>query len=212
MAAKGAKGRGRGGDWGGAHRRRGRDRGSVQRGRASNQGTEDWLSLRLRRLKPHGSSPARRVAPGRSTASIDATQGSARGESPLRLLWLPRPRIAGSLPGGWPQKAQGVEGVAEVCVAPIGAADAFGGALGGEGFEPMRRYCPAASFDSAFGSIADRCSRGILPWVKGRDTLRASEPRCRWKGCACRGCVLPPGEGFPGYTKPPCIRLHRGRA
>ena len=32
MAAKGAKDRGRGGDWGGAHRRRGCDRGSVRRG------------------------------------------------------------------------------------------------------------------------------------------------------------------------------------
>jgi hypothetical protein len=66
---------------------------------------------------------------------MDATHGSDRGESPLCLLWLSLPRIAGSFPGGWPQKAQRVEGVAGIGVAPIGAADAIGGASGRGGIQ-----------------------------------------------------------------------------
>ena len=67
---------------------------------------------------------------------MDATHGSARGLSPLRLLWLALPRIAGSVPCGRPQNAQRIDGEAGIGVAPIGAADAIGGASGGEGFKP----------------------------------------------------------------------------
>ena len=64
---------------------------------------------------------------------MDATHGFDRGLSPLRLLWLALPRIAGSFPGGWPQNAQRIKGEAGIGVAPIGASTRLAERAEGEG-------------------------------------------------------------------------------
>jgi len=91
IAAKGSKGRGRGDDVRGAHRRRGRDYGSDSDGRDPSRGRPNAAGGGLRGSKRRGSSPAREVRRCGPAASIDATPGADRGSSPLSLLW-PSPR------------------------------------------------------------------------------------------------------------------------
>ena len=62
--------------------------------------------------------------------------------------------------GGWPQKAQGVEGVAEVEVAPIGAADASTGAFGEEGSELRPRVLAGSTASPAETPRFEPCPKG----------------------------------------------------
>ena len=65
------------------------------------------------------------AGPGLETPRIDVAGACRPGRSETVLILNQRPHQA----GGWPQKAQRVQGVAEVGVAPIGAADAIRRAL-----------------------------------------------------------------------------------
>ncbi len=69
--------------------------------------------------------------------------------------------------GGWPQKAQRVEGVAEVGVAPIGAADAIGGASRGEGFKPTPRGLTGPIASKAEAPRFEPCPKGSSLKMRG---------------------------------------------
>jgi len=76
-------------------------------------------------------------------------------------------RLVRSVPGGWPQKAQGVEGEAGIERAPRGAADALGGSARRGGLRTRTPRTPRHIASRSKAPRVEPCPKGSTRQVRG---------------------------------------------
>jgi len=115
-----------------------------------------------RAARGHSETPRIGVAGARLPAEALAQVGRP-GRSETGRILLPKAPSG----GGWPQKAQRVEGGAGIGVAPIGAADAIGGASRGEGCKPRPRTLAGPTASPAEPPRFEPCPKGSSQKIRG---------------------------------------------